>query len=196
MDAKEIFPGYENQSDKVLIRSIRGGDDRALSCLCYRYSPVCLALGRKYAGSGMEAEDLAQEGMIGFIEAVRRYDPEKGVPFEVYSRRCISSKIYSAIAAHLAEKRKSNVDPIPLDEQGTVVGIHAPSPDDLFIEVETVRSRSEQITSLLSKSEMEALKLYLRGCSYAQISAQLGVPQKSVDNALQRVRRKLRSAFE
>ncbi|MCI8622137.1 MAG: sigma-70 family RNA polymerase sigma factor [Provencibacterium sp.] len=195
MDTIGFPSSYHTQTDPELIQLIRKGDELAFGCLCARYLSLCRLVARRYSGLGLEEEDLAQEGMVGLIEATRRFDPCKQVPFEAYARKCISSKILSALDALSAQKRKANLDSLPLDEQQDAPGLHIPSPDELFIESEEVQKRSEQILSLLSPSESDTLRLYLRGCSYAQIAAQLGLPQKSVDNALQRVRRKLRSAF-
>ena len=196
MDGIGIPFSYGPQTDSDLILLVRSGDEQAFSCLCARYLPLCRMLAHRYAGSGLEEEDLAQEGMIGLIEATRRYDSLKQVPFEAYARKCITSKILSALAALSAQKRKANLGSLPLDEQENVLKLHIPPPDELFIESEENRRRSEHILSLLSPSESDTLRLYLRGCSYAQIAAKLGLPQKSVDNALQRVRRKLRSALD
>lgn len=184
------------QTDNELIALIRSGDEQAFSSLCARYLPLCRLLAHRYTALGMEEEDLAQEGMIGLIEATRRFDPQKQVPFEAYARKCILSKILSALDALSAQKRKANLSSLPLDGQESVLELHTPSPDELLIENEEIHRRNEQIFSLLSSSESDALRLYLRGCSYAQIAAKLGLSQKSVDNALQRVRRKLKSAFD
>lgn len=191
------FPlSSDPQTDNELIRLIRSGDAQAFSSLCARYLPLCRFLAHRYPACGLEEEDLAQEGVIGLIEATRRFDPEKGVPFEAYARKCILSKILSALEALSAQKRKADVGALPLDEQDGVPGLHTPPLDELLIESEDIERRSKQILSLLSPSESATLRLYLRGCSYAQIAARLGLSQKAVDNALQRVRRKLRSAFD
>jgi RNA polymerase sporulation-specific sigma factor len=189
-----LLPGP--QSDEVYIELIRSGDEQAFSSLYARYLPICRLLARRYAGSGLEEEDLTQEGMIGLMEAARRFDPQKRVPFEAYARKCILSKILSALNALSAQKRKADLDSLPLDEQKNCFIPHTPAPDELFIENEENQRRSEQIFSLLSPSESDTLRLYLCGYSYVQIAARLGLPQKSVDNALQRVRRKLRSALD
>lgn len=195
MDVDNGFGCHETLSDSELVGQIREGNEEAFGCLCGRYLPVCRSLARRYAGGALEPEDLAQEGMLGFIEATRRFDSRKQVPFELYAKRCIASKMLSALGAQSAHKRRANLGSVPLcEEQADTVG-YAPSPDDLVIERETVLFRSEQITTLLSHSENEALRLYLRGCSYAQIAALCGIPPKSVDNALQRVRRKIRTVL-
>lgn len=186
---------YNNLTDAELAGCVRSGDEQALGCLCNRYIPLCRALAHKYAGPVMELEDLMQEGMLGLLQAARRFDPEKQVPFERYSKRCIVSKMFTAMDAMTAQKRRANIDSVPLEEQEASPRFHTPPPDELFIEHEDVRRKSEEITSLLSKSENEALRLYLRGYSYARMAAQLGISQKSVDNALQRVRRKLRTVL-
>ena len=189
-------PAYETASDNELIERIRLGDDQAFSILCGRYLPICRSLAGRYAQAALEMDDLLQEGMLGFIEATRRFNPHKQVPFESYARRCITSKMFSALDALTTDKRKANLGSLPFDSQEGTRELQAPSPDEVLIENEEFRHRSEQITSLLSKSENEALRLYLRGNTYAQIAARLEVPPKSVDNALQRVRRKLRAIIK
>lgn len=195
MDDIRLVSTDSPPTDSALIELVREGDEQAFSYLCARYLPLCHALAHRYGGFGLEEEDLAQEGMIGLIEAARRFDPRKQVPFEAYARKCVTSKILSALDALSAQKRKANLDNLPLDEEEDLLRLHTPAPDELLIESEETRRRSRQIFSLLSPSESDTLRLYLRGCSYAQIAAKLGLPRKSVDNALQRVRRKLRSAF-
>ena len=195
MNGSSEFAEYVSYSDEELIRLIHGGDEQAFGCLCSRYIPVCRSLAGRYAGPAIEPEDLAQEGMLGLIEATRRFDPQKQVPFHLYSKRCIVSKMFSALGAMNASKRRANVGSLPLDEQEGLTAQSAPLPEEVLIENEEMRHRGREITSLLSAFENEALRLYLRGCSYAQIAAHFGIPQKSVDNALQRVRRKLRAVW-
>lgn len=185
--------GYEGCAESELLALARGGDRMALDCLCARYETMCRGLARHYAGSRIEVEDLAQEGMLGWVQAVWRYDPRKGVPFKSFSRVCMVSKMLSALEAAGRLKRKADVQPLsqaePVPQVGTL------STEEAYCLREDVFQKNKLIQSLLSRSEQEALRLYLRGCTYAQIAAQLEVSQKSVDNALQRVRRKLKAAF-
>ncbi len=188
--------GQVSFSDSELLYRVRAGgagSEEALGLLCARYFPLCRRLARQYAPSPADADDFVQEGTLGLIEAVRRYDEGRGAPFESYVRRCVQSKILSALETMRAFKRRSNVGCVPLDDHP---GLLSPAPETRIIEEEDFRRRTKQILSLLSRSEHEVLRLYLRGQSYAQIAAQLDISQKSVDNALQRVRRKLRSVLK
>lgn len=183
---------YEERTDSELIALLHGGDSNALAALCARYLPLCRRMAGHY--DVRDPEDLAQEGMLGMMEAARRFDPGRSVPFESFCRRCITSKMLSALDAMSAIKRKANMASLPLDEEISH-DLRVPAPEEFLIEKEEIRRRSEQIQTLLSSSEKDTLRLYLRGYSYAQIAVQLGTSQKSVDNALQRVRRKLKAVF-
>ena len=187
--------GQVSLSDRELLSRARAGgadSEEALGILCARYFPLCRRLARQYAPSPADADDFVQEGTLGLIEAVRRYDESRGSSFESYVRRCVSSKLLSALEAMHTFKRRANVGCLPLENQPELL---SPAPETRMIEQEDFRRRSRQILSRLSRSEHEVLRLYLRGQSYAQIAVQLDISQKSVDNALGRVRRKLRSAL-
>lgn len=186
---------HELLSDDELIVLIREGGPEAFGSLCGRYLPVCRALARKYAGLTVEAEDLAQEGMLGFIEATRRFDTKKQVPFEIYARRCMTSKMLTHLGAQSAHKRRANIGSLPLDGQENDMALLSPPPDEVLIERESEQFRSEQIAALLSPAENQVLRVYLCGYSYTQIAALCDIPPKAVDNALQRVRRKLRTVL-
>lgn len=191
VDARNPSGGMK--TDAELIVQVRSGNEEALAQLCARYIPLCRRVAGQYAGAPVDVDDLAQEGTLGLLEAVRRYDEKRGVPFEHYARRCITSKILSAIEAMTALKRRANVGSVPLDVHA---GLSVPPPEDRFIEEEELRQHSRALLELLSPSEHEVLRLYLRGVSYVQIARQLGIKPKSVDNALQRVRHKVKRSVK
>lgn len=195
MNVNTNLPEQSTLSDCVLIDKIRCGDEEAFGHLCGRYLPLCRTLARRLGAGWPECEDLSQEGMLGLIEATRRFDSGKQVPFVVYARRCMTSKMVTALQAQGTQKRRANLGVLSLDETESDLLLISATPEELLIEDEELKLRVEQITSLLSKSENLALRHYLRGYSYSQIAALCELPTKSVDNALQRVRRKLRTVL-
>ena len=156
-----------------------------------RYARLVRTVVRPYFLSGGSGEDLYQEGMIGLLKAVRTYDPSRSPRFEPYAAACIRHRIFDALRRQQQEweKRLCRADsPVPLCDC---------SADDILSDPETevLASESAQeiktaLSGLLSAFEASVLEPYLRGCSVAEIAAQLNRPAKSVDNAVQRIRRK------
>ena len=132
--------------------------------------------------------------MLGLFKAIRDYQPEKGVTFQAFARLCISRQLYSAVQASNRQKN------IPLNsyvelsaEMGEGAGaLKEKSPEELLIDQENLRSLYTEILEMLTPLEQEILKSYLEGESYTEIAASLQKTPKSIDNALQRIRRKLR----
>lgn len=142
---------------------------------------------------------LCQEGLLGLFSAARSYNPNKDASFKTYAGICIQNRM---VATYRACARKKN---IPLgqlvslnDEEASQLNIHGTSqalsnPETLLIDRENLEMVHQRIRQSLSKLEQQVLFLYLSGQSYSEIAAKLAIPAKSVDNAIQRVRRKLQS---
>ena len=188
--------------EQLLLRAAREGDQNALEALVERYSVLVKICARPYFLAGADGEDLIQEGMIGLLSAVSGYDAGRGVPFEQYARICVNRRIYSAVRAAASQKH----EPLnhflslekPLFEDRAKSCSQAPisvsDPETLVIGMEEQRERLSRLRALLSVFETQVLTLYLDGCSYQEIADRLHKPFKSVDNAIQRIRRKSASA--
>ena len=176
--------------DEVLVSLAKGGDEPATDTLIARYTPYVRYLARPYFLAGGDAEDLVQEGLIGFLKAIRCF--EEGALFKPYATACIKSKLLSALRASLSKKQQ------PLNEY---ISLEAPffdefvalegDPVENVIDAESLRELSQTLDGILSDLEAKILHLYLEGRSYQEISSTTGKSQKSVDNAIQRIRRKL-----
>jgi RNA polymerase sporulation-specific sigma factor len=140
----------------------------------------------RYAGViGQDNEDFIQEGLLALFRAVKGYDEASGFKFSTYAITCVNNAMASAIRKHM-----KSLDADRLGASGDEAALKPP--EELFIEQEGSAQLAWQIRSLLSDFERQTLKLYLRGNSYLEISSALSSTTKAVDNALQRVRKKLR----
>ena len=146
----------------------------------------------RYFLPGVEAEDLVQEGLIGLLKAIRLYDGSQSA-FPTFAYLCVGSTMAAAAKTALSQKSR------PLSDYSTLEALEVSSleqtisPEEEIIIAEQLAELEEKIQTRLSGFEQQALTLYLSGHSYTEISQLLHTPLKAVDNALQRVRRKLRS---
>lgn len=188
----------DNLSDDELARRAREGDTDATVVLIAKYSALAKARVKNYRVAGLEKEDLMQECLIGLLKAVRTYD--SAVPFCPYALLCMKRQMLTAVKAGLAKKHSPLSDYVSLESSGDMLPgtseISVDSPEALLILEEDVQQRRRQMEVLLSQFEQDTLKLYLSGFTYEEMSKRLSSTEKSVDNALQRIRRKLRSAVK
>lgn len=186
----------EQMTDESLAVSARGGDDGAMALLAARMAPMVKTLAVKFSGGPMEPEDLAQEGMFGFLAAVHGFDESSGVPFRSYAGVCIANRIRSAVRAGARLKNIPLNSYISLSDDSVTLSETQPNPEDLVIAQDEAARLERLMARRLSKFERSVIRLYLGGRGYDDIAARLGSTAKSVDNALQRVRRKLRFMAE
>ena len=152
---------------------------------------------RPYFLIGGDSEDLIQEGMIGLLFAIREYNGEKGASFRTYAHICIQNRIKSAVRSAQRMKNAPLNDGIPLDDvlsdesQSLGTHLYARSPEEQVLARETEKEFISAYSRCLSKLEAEILPLFLDGLSYEEIAAASGRDVKAVDNAVQRIRRKL-----
>lgn len=192
-----------NLSDNDLCSLVKNGARDAEEILVCRYLRLVKACARPYFLAGADGEDLIQEGMFGLIKAIRDYDEVKGVPFEAFVRLCVTRRIYSALEAANALKHSPLNNAIsllrPLFDGNTVFSVDTagPSsdPETLVISMEEQQELLKKLSGLLSAFEAKVLDLYLKGYSYEEMSVKLGKETKSVDNAIQRIRRKSAPIF-
>jgi len=191
----------KNLSDDDLQSFAISGDREAEELLVEKYSRLVRACARPYFLAGGDSEDLIQEGMLGLIYALRDYSPNGGASFKTYAELCIRRRLFSAIKSAAGNKHAPLNDYVPLEapsydgiKSNTESILHAyfrREPEDLLIDKE----RSDEILSdfavHLSGLEAEIMGLYLKGLSYREIARKINKPLKSVDNAVQRVRKKL-----
>ncbi len=199
MEKSSLLQGGE-PSDEELIEKIRKQDHDALSLLLNRYIPMIAAKARESRIEGMDKDDIYQEAMIGFIGAVRNYQRERESSFKTFANLCVNRRIATAAQAQMSLKHKPFQNYVSIDDgdasvQSELTGASLElDPARILLERESMREKRKQIEDLLSVFEREALMLYIGGFTYAEISQRMKTTPKAVDNALQRVRRKLRSA--
>jgi RNA polymerase sporulation-specific sigma factor len=185
-------------SDEELIKRYREGDTACLDELIYRYKDKVRSKARCYFLMGGEQEDLAQEGMIGLFKAIRDYQPGKSSQFKTFANLCVSRQLASALKSSNRHKH------IPLNsyisfyqnlndelELKDVLGASELSPEQIVIDKEDADDLSASINARLSSLEKRVLYKYIQGLSYEQISKELLISKKTIDNALQRIKRKL-----
>ena len=167
-------------SDAELLALVSAGNADAEEALAERYSRLVRICARPLFLIGGDSEDLIQEGMLGLLSAIRQYDPASNVPFKAFAEVCISNRIYSAIKSASRQTQASSY----------------PEANCRVTEEQVLARESEQellsaFTRYLSAFEARVLRLYLSGLSYAEMAAETNKPEKSIDNAVQRIRRKL-----
>jgi RNA polymerase sporulation-specific sigma factor len=182
------------QSDEALAVQAQNGDAEAFALLLERITPLARArVAALAAGSvpGQSREDLFQEGMLGLISAVTAYQPERGAAFRTFASVCVGNRVLSALRRSAGQSEE-----VPLPEVAFHLEAPESDPQDVFFAMEETRRMMEAIRRNLTSLERGVMEAYLAGDDYGQIAKRLGVGQKTVDNALQRVRRKLRQPGE
>lgn len=177
-------------SDEALAHAAAAGDDNAFAALISRYMRAVKARAQHYKSCGTDAEDLTQEGLIGLMAAVRSYDSTAAASFKTYAGLCIDRSMITAVRAALAKKQIPNGMLVELDESGC--SATSDDPAALYIAKENLKRFYKNAAEQLSAVEYRVLREYLAGLSYREIAERLGVPAKTVDNAMRRVRRKLK----
>ena len=181
---------YKDLTDEELVRSAKN-DRKAVSELIVRYLRTVQFLAGKYSESIYE--DLVQEGFMGLLKAVNTYRPDENVKFSTYANVCVKNRIISSL------KKNSLIGGVELDDEAIgdlFANEKTESPEKIFIENERMDEVYKKITSALSEQEWKVFQLFLTGMAYNQMALNLGVTVKSVDNAMQRVRRKLKSVLK
>ena len=192
----------EKMTDDMLVKLSREGSEQAQTVLLDRYKTLVKAKARSYFLIGADREDIIQEGMIGLYKAMRDYREDKIASFHAFADLCINRQIISAIKAATRQKHiplnnslSLNKSTFEDDSEQTymdmLAGNTVSNPETLFIGREDRVFIETQIAQALSKFEHRVLSLYLQGKTYYEISEIVEKPEKSIDNALQRVKKKV-----
>ena len=193
-------------TDEALCLQAASGDRIAEEALVMRYNRLVRICARPYFLAGGDSEDLIQEGMVGLLSAIRVYDPAKEASFRTYAEVCIKNRLISAIKAVSRDKHTPLNNYVsfetPLfDGSADHYAYGTPQqrqedPEAIMIGREEFRERLGVLKGQLSGFEAKVLGLYLNGSSYSEIAAEVMRSPKSVDNAVQRIRRKLAQHFQ
>ncbi len=191
-------------ADDALVLAARGGDDTALCELLTKYRAFARVKARSYFLVGADREDIVQEGMIGLYKAIRDFNPDLQSSFRAFAELCVTRQIITAIKTATRQKHGplnnyvSFHRPVGGDDDGgertlsdVLPTVAISDPADLVISAERIRALQEHFDEVLSDLETEVLRLYVEGKSYQEIAERLQRHVKSIDNALQRIKRKL-----
>ncbi len=191
------------ETDEELVERVRGGDDKAIDELLTRYRHYARAKARSYFLAGADREDIVQEGMIGLYKSIRDFEPEHNTAFRAFAELCITRQIITAIKTATRQKHMPLNSYVSLNKPVTdtdteerplaeaLVSESIGDPAEVIISAEEIASIKSSVDELLSNLETEVLQLYMDGKSYQEIADILGRHVKSIDNALQRIKRKL-----
>lgn len=192
---------FASFSDEDLTILAQQGNDKALDFLLSKYIVYVRSKSLSYYIVGADRDDIIQEGMIGLFKAVRDFSSERGVTFKTFADVCVTRQIITAVKNASRQKHAplnfyiSLNKPMSDDDEGStfedVLG-HASNlnPEDILIKKEDADILGTEMNKILSRFELEVLSLYLGGNSYADIAKIIGKDSKSVDNALQRIKKK------
>lgn len=198
---------YDAMDDEKIVDDARDGDPEALEYLIKKYKNFVRSKARSYFLIGADKEDIIQEGMIGLYKAIRDYNQDKLTSFRAFAELCITRQIITAIKTATRQKHIPLNSYISLnkpiyDEESdrtlldVLTGAKITDPEELIISREELQSIESKIGEILSDLEWEVLMSYLQGKSYQEIAVDLDRHVKSIDNALQRVKRKLERYLE
>jgi RNA polymerase sporulation-specific sigma factor len=200
---RERWRNADGKTDDDLVMEARAGSDAALCELLNKYRAFARVKARSYFLVGADREDIVQEGMIGLYKAIRDFNPELQTSFRAFAELCVTRQIITAIKTATRQKHGplnnyvSFERPVGGDDDGDrVLGDVLPTvaitdPADLVISAERIRALQAHFDEVLSDLETEVLRLYVEGKSYQEIAERLQRHVKSIDNALQRIKRKL-----
>lgn len=190
---------YENISDNEIVKLAQSGDDAALEAVLLRYKPLVHKKSQPYYLAGGDDDDIVQEGLIGLYKAVMSFDEEKFPLFNVFAGVCIERRIISAVKKASRQKHSPLNSYVSLsaaadEDGGTVVSDvigGGNNPEEIFLERESFSGLEGKINDMLSPLEMKVLLCLVNGQSYKEAAESLGKDVKAVDNAMQRIKRKL-----
>lgn len=193
---------YAVMSDEQIVELSAQGDKAATEYILAKYKNLVRSRAKTYFMAGADKEDLVQEGMIGLFKAVRDFDPTKQASFRGFAEICIKRQMITAVKTAARQKHIPLNSYVSLstpvyedDSDRTLVDMLAEKkvvdPEEMFLRREKAEAMEAQIAQKLSALEQTVLSLYMGGMNYQEIAVELGRTPKSVDNALQRIKRKL-----
>ena len=207
--SSETVKKFQNETDEMLIERLRDGERDITDYIMNKYKNLVRSKAKSMYILGADNEDLIQEGMIGLFKAIRDYDAGRDASFFTFADLCISRQMYTAVQASNRKKHMPLNSDISLyatsheEENGreseefiNFLGLDTQiDPEQLLIDKENVLSLEKKIEEELSAFEKQVLDLYLTGMTYTQIARVLGRDEKSTDNALQRMKAKIRKVI-
>lgn len=198
-----VAADLDDASDQQLVALYQSGHEMAVEALLHRYRNFARLKARSYFLAGADKDDIVQEAMIGLYKAIRDFDVEQDTSFRAFAELCITRQIITAVKTATRQKHAPLNSYVSLQKpvaggeesdyllQDVLVSAQAPDPADLVISHDELRSMKLAFSEILSDFETEVLHMYVEGKSYQEIGAHLNRHVKSIDNAIQRIKRKV-----
>lgn len=189
-------------TDEELVIAAQNGDSNAELELFSRYKNLLRKICRSYFLIGGDIEDLVQEGMIGLFKAIKSFSKDKNVSFSSFAYLCINRQVQTAVKRASSQKNLVLSTALPItgthdgdddddDSLEIIIPSNEPTPEEKMISRETILEMKDEIKKKLSEMELKVLSSYLKGQPYKAISSETGLSEKSIDNALTRIKKKL-----
>ncbi|MBE7038546.1 MAG: RNA polymerase sporulation sigma factor SigH [Ruminococcaceae bacterium] len=199
-------PAFSNMADEDVAGAAQKGDSLATEYIIKKYKNLVKSRARTYFLIGADKEDIVQEGMIGLFKAIRDFKPDKTSSFKAFAELCITRQIITAIKTATRQKHiplnsyiSLNKPVFDEDTEQTLLDTLSEKkvfdPEEIMITKEHFSDLREKMSKNLSKLEWNVLSLYLDGKSYTEIAKRINKSEKSIDNALQRIKRKVSKFF-
>lgn len=190
---------YDEYTDEELIAIMRNGNSDIMEYLIDKYKALVRKKARVLYLAGGDQDDLIQEGMIGLFKAVRDYRADRSAQFSTFANLCVDRQLYHAVQSYNRQKHQLLNNSISLNsEEGEseLRFLSQESPETIVVEQEYAAQLEEKIKSQLSSLEKQVMELYIGGHDYMEIASLLKRDAKSIDNALQRIRKKVKECME
>lgn len=188
---------YRQYTDEQLIQRLRNGETEVSEYLLAKYKGIARKKAHAMYLIGGETDDLIQEGMLGLFKAIQSYSPDKEASFRTFAVLCMERQMYNAIQISNRQKHQPLNSYVSLSEDfledNFVDQLVISNPESIIIDRETARDMEQRILMNLSPFEQEVLTCYMQGSNYLQIAEMFHKSPKSIDNAIQRIRKKVRS---
>ena len=182
-------------SDEELAVLAANGDDSSMAQLIATVTPIAKAKASGFASARVSGDDLVQEGMLGFLDAVKTYDASKGSPFRAYAEVCINNRIVSAVRTSFNNKNAALSNAVAYEPEKVDEADSGADPANIVSEKEDSEHLRNVLSKGLSDFEKQVVDLRLMDMSYSEMAEKLCCSEKAIDNALQRIRKKMRVLF-
>ena len=186
-----FFGDYSNATDEKLAELAGNNDQRAFSEILERYRPLIMSKVIRHVPAGMESDDLMQECALALLDAVMCYSDEKGAALKTFAGVCIDNRIKSVLRQSLSEKNRLMYECVDLTDEVRSDDLSA-NPETMLLLREDVDEQTRFLEKNLSGREYGVFVRFMSGMSYEEISSEMKISEKAVDNALSRARKKLR----
>lgn len=193
---------YQFMTDEEVVAAYRDGDFQAVEYICGKYKGLVAGYGKKFFIKGGEEQDVIQEGMVGLFKAIQDFDAKKGVPFQNFAQVCITRQIIKAMEA--ADRLKNqplnsyvslfvDEDQVPNQQvEEAMLTNETTNPENVILDSEKTQATLEKIVQVLSKMELQVFLYLTQGMDYRTIARVMDKDEKKIDNAIQRIRQKVK----